>query len=234
MAGHRRRKLNAVTAAVLFALSASGSLAFLSEGASQSWVRVARSVQPMSSTRRWESAGRADAQSAAVHNTTAAGIHRRRQTRRKPSNRRPKYYWTDLKNVKYELHQFWADCGVVSQPPAIPNDQLLNHFHRHDLRAVIANHYGSRESLADSLGGARIMPGRWTDAVQESPELQQLLRKDDSLSAERPPVSSPLHEAHDNANNNNNHDEHESRRWLHQIGRKPKGYWSLRVVIQEL
>lgn len=78
------------------------------------------------------------------------------------------------------------------------------------------------------------MPGRWTDAVQESPELQQLLRKDDSLSAERPPVSSPLHEAHDNANNNNNHDEHESRRWLHQIGRKPKGYWSLRVVIQEL
>jgi hypothetical protein len=86
------------------------------------------------------------------------------------------------------------------------------------------------------------MPGRWTDAVQESPELRKLLQIDHSLSAERPPFSPQQDTSgHDDDNDGDNdqdddHEEETSRsgRWLHQSGRKPKGYWSLRVVIREL
>ena len=101
------------------------------------------------------------------------------------------------------------------------------------------------------------MPGRWTDAVQENPELRKLLRIDTTLSTERPPFSprqgdisiddgTGIGTDKDVTNyNDNDEDDPESTqenqeetirsgRWLHQSGRKPKGYWSLRVVIQEL
>jgi hypothetical protein len=95
------------------------------------------------------------------------------------------------------------------------------------------------------------MPGRWTDAVQESPELRLLLQIDPTLSAERPPFSprqgdtSVDDDTDDTHYNDEDEDDTEgaqqdqeetirSGRWLHQSGRKPKGYWSLRVVIQEL
>jgi hypothetical protein len=271
MARKRRRKQSAVVAVILLLnICITSCLAFLSQRCEESLTRVS----PYSATRLLlERPTGAENPLSLVHNTTISA-RRRRQTRRKPTNRRPKYYWTDLKNVERELREFWTSNGDVTiaatvgdnidideyayanEPPLIPNNQLLNHYQRHDLRAAIYAH-GGRERLAASLGaGARIMPGRWTDAVQESPELRKLLQIDPSLSAERPPfsprqgdttanddINTDIETNTDHANyTDNDEDDPEgaqeetsrSGRWLHQSGRKPKGYWSLRVVIQEL
>lgn len=153
---------------------------------------------------------------------------RKRQARRKPVQRRPKYYWSDPSNLRSELCEFWKNCGVETVGPTIPNEVLLMHYERHDLRAAIAKN-GGRNSVSELLGGAPIMPGRWNKAVAHSRELQQLLRVDASLTADRPPrccihVSSTTVEP--NAANDKN--------WSHHGGRNPKGYWSLQTVIQEL
>jgi hypothetical protein len=246
MARKRRRKQSAVVAVILLLnICITSSLAFLSQRRTESLTRLFQE-RPIG-------AGNLPS---LVNNTTVSA-RRRRQTRRKPTNRRPKYYWTDLKNVERELREFWISSEVIAakgEPILIPNNQLLNHYQRHDLRAAIYA-YGGRECLAASLGGARIMPGRWTDAVQESPELRKLLQMDPTLSTERPPFSPRQGDTSvdddidtDTSDGNdvdNDEDDLEgaqknqeetirSGRWLHQSGRKPKGYWSLRVVIQEL
>lgn len=223
MAVYRRRKRKPIVSLILLTMCLSVSLAFLSERSSRSWTPVS-----LPSTCLWGEEDKLDKETpSSLHFNTTVASHRRRQKRRKPTNRRPKYYWTNLKNVKSELRQFWSELEVTLTvtprgPPPIPNDQLLNHYERHDLRAAIYNH-GGRDALSSSLGGARIMPGRWTDAVQESPELHQLLQTDDSLSPDRPPLAQDTDVEDDR-----------SGRWLHQSSRKPKGYWSLRVVIREL
>lgn len=143
--------------------------------------------------------------------------------KRRRVNRRPRYYWSDLSNLQKELQLFWDEFGVnTGVPPTIPNEVLLSFYRRHDLRGAIASH-GGRESVSDRLGGAPIMPGRWVEAAQESTELQQLIALDEQLSAQRPPgldggLPAPT----------------SSSRWSHQSSRKPKGYWTIKVVIQEL
>ena len=156
---------------------------------------------------------------------TTVSLRRRRQQRRKSIGRRPKYYWTKPSNMKRELRQFWKDCGVElgsKQPVIIPNETLLRYYGRHDIRGAIASQ-GGRKVLSRVLGGVRIMPGRWKEAVQQSVEVQQLVRMNDNLSADRPP---PL--THYKASSES------GGRWEHQSGRKPKGYWNLRRVVEEL
>jgi len=63
-----------------------------------------------------------------------------------------------------------------------PNEALLNHFERHDLRYAIAN-MGGRERMAEKLGGARLIPGQWHVAIRQSKEVQCLLRKDNPSGA---------------------------------------------------
>jgi hypothetical protein len=270
MARKRRRKQSVAIAVILLLnICIASSLAFLSQRRKESLTRGF----PYSATRLLLEQPIGAGNPPSLVNNTAVTARRRRQTRRKPTNRRPKYYWTDLKNVERELREFWISSEVTiaatsgggdddngdhngdndaHEPPLIPNNQLLNHYQRHDLRAAIYA-YGGRECLAASLGGARIMPGRWTDAVQESPELRKLLQIDPTLSTERPPFSPRQRDSSvddvadiDDVNYNgsdeddpqsaqqNQEETIRSGRWLHQCGRKPKGFWSLRVVIQEL
>eukprot|EP00816_Leptocylindrus_hargravesii_P003577 CAMPEP_0196814782 /NCGR_PEP_ID=MMETSP1362-20130617/45732_1 /TAXON_ID=163516 /ORGANISM="Leptocylindrus danicus, Strain CCMP1856" /LENGTH=492 /DNA_ID=CAMNT_0042191519 /DNA_START=272 /DNA_END=1750 /DNA_ORIENTATION=+ len=84
-----------------------------------------------------------------------------------PPKRRPRGYWSDKSNVVNELREFWGNLNVPIQGwklPPIPNEALLNHFKRNDLRWAIASH-GGRDALSYRLGGAPIIPGRWADAV---------------------------------------------------------------------
>lgn len=147
-------------------------------------------------------------------------VSRKRQRRRKPRNRRPRYYWTNPKNIRREVEQFWTDCGLESRdlPLMIPNESLLHHYGRHDLRAALQS-AGGREIVAEQLGGdVQIMPGRWSDAVQER-QVQALLKIDDSLSPDLSPTATSSST---------------EIKWSHQSDRKPKGYWNLTVVIAEL
>ena len=146
-------------------------------------------------------------------------VGRKRQQRRKPRNRRPRYYWTKPKNMAREIRKFWLDCGLedASQYPLmIPNESLLHHYGRHDLRAALQS-TGGRPYVAELLGGARIMPGRWSDAIKE-PQIQALLKIDASLSPDQSPSASSSSED----------------KWSHASDRKPKGYWNLTRVIAEL
>jgi len=156
-------------------------------------------------------------------------IQRRKpQERKKPENRRPKYFWLDASNLEKELRSFWNDdCGVElakNEPPPIPNEILLMYYERHDLRGAIASN-GGRLDVSEKLGGAAIMPGNWRDAVSESKELRQLVGSDKNLSADYPPTGTARESPRIRET---------SMRWSHHTGRKPKGYWSLRVVVQEL
>eukprot|EP00977_Amphora_coffeiformis_P009896 scaffold2290_cov170-Amphora_coffeaeformis.AAC.16 len=151
-------------------------------------------------------------------------VSRKRQQRRKPRNRRPRYYWTNPKNIRREIEQFWSDCGLDStsstknNPLMIPNESLLHHYGRHDLRAALQS-AGGREVVAEQLGGdVQIMPGRWSEAVQEH-QIQALLEIDNSLSPDLSPTATA----------SSTED-----KWSHQSDRKPKGYWNLTVVIAEL
>lgn len=178
---------------------------------------------------------------------------RRRQIRRKSVDRQPRFYWTDPENLRLEIFLFWRNCGVFVEPttvpeassshhdnhtsatqlppPTIPNEIFLMHYERHDLRGAIVKN-GGRECVSKLLGGAPIMPGRWSSATTPSslslcPELKELLRLDPSLSIERPPrvrTSSAVAPK----------EEGTGRRWLHQNDRNRMGYWSLQTVIQEL
>jgi hypothetical protein len=86
--------------------------------------------------------------------------------------------------------------------------------------------------MSDRLGGARIMPGKWATAVQTSPELRQLLTNaTHGLSPHVPPLSpqqkKQLAVQVDITMRNQT-------RWKHGEHRKPKGYWTIALVIQEL
>jgi hypothetical protein len=158
---------------------------------------------------------------------------RQPQVRRKPKNRHAPGYWQNITNVEIEFEQFWSNLGVnTSRPPTIPNEALLNHFERNDLRYVVVSH-GGRASLSKKLGGTRIMPGRWMEAVESSPELEALLQNASHglLSRTIPPLSPQQKKEHQvknvlSATNRT--------RWNHSPLRRPKGYWSIETVLKEL
>jgi hypothetical protein len=167
---------------------------------------------------------------------------RRIQQRTKPQNRKPKYYWSDLANLRTELDIFWKDRGVVVGKGSakksgmgrivIPNETLLLHYRKHDLRGAIASH-GGRYAVADKLECAlptgtkvEVMSGTWTLAAHESPELRSLIQLDPLLSKELPPTISSQSRSSTGLG---------GRRWSHNPARHPKGYWNSRTaVIQSL
>jgi len=61
------------------------------------------------------------------------------------------------------------------QPPPLPSEYLLNYFNRNDLRWAIAQ-MGGRENASHLLGGAKIIPGRWKEAM-ELEEVKYLLHR---------------------------------------------------------
>jgi hypothetical protein len=155
---------------------------------------------------------------------------RHRQRRRKPVVRRPRYFWLDRTNLCHELYHFWSSLGISTDPshPAIPNERLLMHFGRHDLRAAIVKN-GGRTAVSQLLNGAPILPGRWKTAVRNSPELQQLiLNNHTGLSPERPPSVDTT------SSSSSIELQSVPKLWSHQNGRNRKGHWSLQMVIQEL
>lgn len=118
-----------------------------------------------------------------------------KQKRRKPKNqKRPSAFWANIKNVEFELRLFWSSVNVPissSEPPPIPNETLLNHYERHDLRYAIAKK--GRKALSQELGKAKIIPGKWSDAIHQSEEVQCLLSPDNpagsGLSKDAPPIA---------------------------------------------
>jgi len=157
----------------------------------------------------------------------------------KRPGRKPRGYWLDLSNVESELRLFWSDINVninVSEPPPIPNEALLIHFDRHDLRHGIYSQ-GGKKIVAQILGGSRIMPGKWKDAVRTSPELIQLLDesnpKKEGLSKNIPPMPSQIKKKIEKTKKENFHLYYKNR-WSHRSGRKPKGHWSEEQVLSEL
>jgi hypothetical protein len=119
-----------------------------------------------------------------------------KQKRRKMKKpRRPSAFWADIGNMEKELRLFWKSVHVPiddSLPPPIPNEALLNHFERHDLRYAIA-HMGGRGCVAERLGGATLIPGKWFEACQNSKEVQCLLKPGNpagvGLSRKVPPIA---------------------------------------------
>ena len=98
----------------------------------------------------------------------------RRNSTRRP--RKPRFYWQSQDNLRAELYRFWDELSVTipsDQPPPIPSEYLLNHFHRNDLRWGISQ-MGGRENVAHILGGAKVIPGKWEQAI-EFDEMKQLL-----------------------------------------------------------
>lgn len=90
--------------------------------------------------------------------------------------------------------------------------------------------------LSDALGTARIMPGKWAQAVKTSPELQRLLLQGEhGLSPEYPPLSPQQQkEGTINTDLKGNGFRSSENRWEHQKDRKPKGYWNETTMIIEL
>mmetsp|Transcript_33731 Transcript_33731/g.73071 ORF Transcript_33731/g.73071 Transcript_33731/m.73071 type:complete len:461 (-) Transcript_33731:161-1543(-) len=158
---------------------------------------------------------------------------RPKQTRRKPKARRPNGYWSDRDNLRKEIEMFWHDVGVTTTSPPtlspIPNEALLNHFGRNDLRWAIARH-GGREAVSEWMGGVPLVPGKWAEAVATCSEVQQLLDPSNvagrKLSADVPPKS-PQAEHRDIISSST------KPRWKHRPGRKPKGYWTEERVLVE-
>jgi hypothetical protein len=171
-------------------------------------------------------------------------IRHRRQSRRQPESRRPKNYWKRKTNLQLELRQLWESVNVSipqDQPPPIPNEALLNYWGRHDIRAAIVTN-GGREELAEKLGGAQIIPGKWVNASQ-TPFVQELVASDPKLHAYMPPISpQQLKQITGTTADDSTEIEMEidvlqnpqRQRWAYQDGRHPKGYWDQQMVIQEL
>ena len=170
-----------------------------------------------------------------------------KQVRRKFSRpRRPSAYWQEIENIDSELRSFWESIGIDvndESPLAIPNEALLNHFDRHDLRYAIAN-FGGREYVAQRLGGAELISGKWNEACRH-PYIEALLSPDNTagkgLSKSVPPIAPHVKRALARIaeQNGKNSDLHQLRyrqgeRWAHQVTRKPRGYWSEEKVLEEL
>ncbi len=172
------------------------------------------------------------------------------ETPQRKANRRPVRqtpgYWQNISNVENELRLFWSSMNVPiseSDPPPIPNEALLNYFNRHDLRYGIYTQ-GGREIVSKMLNGARIMPGKWMEAVETSPELKKLLNSDNpksnGLSKDLPPMPLQVKRRIEENRSKVNHDgtdpieRYYDQRWAHRSGRKPKGYWTKELAISEL
>jgi len=171
-------------------------------------------------------------------------LKQKRRTFSKP--RRPSSFWAEIGNIEEELRLFWKsvyvpiDSGV---PPPIPNEALLNHFERHDLRYAIAN-IGGRDVVAERLGGARLIPGKWCEACATSKEVQCLLKPDNpagaGLNQKVPPLAPHLKRSLMKVADSGNKSDVDSlrfqagERWAHRSGRNPRGYWDEDKVINEL
>lgn len=109
--------------------------------------------------------------------STSEAFQKPRQKRSAPTRpRKPRFYWQSLDNIKKELYIFWDEVNVTinsNKPPPIPSEQILNTFHRNDIRWAISQ-MGGRESVSHRLGGAIIIPGKWKDAI-EFIEVKQIL-----------------------------------------------------------
>jgi hypothetical protein len=198
-------------------------------------------------------------------------LQNQKRQRRSPSTsfkfstaRKPRSYWKDISNVERELRTFWSQLSVnisESEPPPIPNESLLRRTERHNIRGAIVSH-GGRELLSAQLGGARIIPGKWAEAVATSPELQQLLQPQRQLQHHRgplnatassggekeqlnpsndllllpdlPPWSLPLTISTNETSFSESLKTWRQKRWCHHEGRNRRGYWTLQQVIQEL
>jgi hypothetical protein len=194
-----------------------------------------------SSTRRWSGQKTKEVADMNADDSIQQPIRRKPQKRRQTRNRRPRNYWTQPDNVAREIRLFWAkDCGLGEYYKSsnatlnydenmIPNEGLLNYYGRHDMRAAFAS-LGGREAVAEQLGGAKILPGRWKEAVDE-PQIQALLQIDPALSSEYSPLS-----ALDVSSTTTTTEEDNTTptRWSHQSDRRPKGFWNKTRVIQEL
>jgi hypothetical protein len=168
----------------------------------------------------------------------------KKQQRRKMRHpRRPFAFWKDISNIESELRKFWEDVSVTidsTKPPPLPSEAILNHFERHDLRYAIAN-MGGRKFVASKLGDARLIPGKWFDAIK-CDEIQQLLLPSNPASAglckKFPPPNPTLKRTIENLSHPN--DIHALRyqngeRWTHKTTRNPRNYWNSEdVVIAEL
>jgi len=166
--------------------------------------------------------------------TTTVLLRREPQVRKKSKNRHAPGYWQNITNVRSELFEFWTNLGVKTvssnEPPPIPNEALLNHFERYDLKYAVVS-YGGRTRLSKKLGGARIIPGRWTAAVESSPELQALLENETHMLSRTLPPLSPQQKREQP---NESLTQVNRTRWNHSPKRKPKGYWTIETVLQEL
>lgn len=177
-------------------------------------------------------------------------LHRKyKQKRRKMRGRRPNYFWANINNIESELRTFWKSVNVPiykDTPPPIPSEALLNHFERYDIKYGIA-YFGGRNVVAETLGGARLISGKWSEAC-ETNEVQCLLNNPDEsgLTIDYPPIAPQgkkyLFEKEDIdfEEDSNDHNAIDSLRfqsgvrWHHRSNRRPSGYWDENVVLKEL
>lgn len=168
---------------------------------------------------------------------------KKQQRRKMRFPRRPSAFWKDINNIESELRRFWNDVSVTidsTKPPPLPSEAILNHFERHDLRYAIAN-MGGRKVVASKLGDAKLIPGKWFDAIK-CDEIQQLLLPSNPASAglckKFPPPNPTLKRTIQNLSHPN--DLHALRyqngeRWTHKTTRNPRNFWNSEdVVIAEL
>jgi hypothetical protein len=168
---------------------------------------------------------------------------KKQQRRKMRFPRRPFAFWKDINNIESELRKFWEDVSVTidsTKPPPLPSEAILNHFERHDLRYAIAN-MGGRKEVARKLGDAKLIPGKWFDAIK-CDEIQQLLLPSNPASAglckKFPPPNPSLKRTIESLSHPN--DIHALRyqngeRWTHKTTRNPRNYWNSEdVVITEL
>ena len=77
------------------------------------------------------------------------------------------------------------------RPPPIPSEHLLTLFDRNDIRWGISQ-MGGRDNVSHMLGGAKIIPGKWREAIEHfevKSILPQLMQRD----AKERPVSNLQH-----------------------------------------
>ncbi len=168
------------------------------------------------------------------NDNTVLVSRRHRQIRKKPMDRKPRYYWLDRMNLRQEFLDFWSNLGVSTNvtSPTIPNESLLMYYERHDLRAAIVKN-GGRHAVSLLLNHAPIMPGRWKDAISTCIEVQQLIhRNDTNLSPDRPPWHTKT--AADTSSVTVLFKTNDTKLWSHHEGRNQKGHWNLQIVVQEL
>jgi hypothetical protein len=198
---------------------------------------------------------------------TTTVSQRHRQVRRPHKNRRPRGYWLNIRNIETEVIRFWKQYGIMmplldTKTLLIPNETLLLHCQRHDLRAAIAKQ-GGRNALQQSLPNAEIIPGRWNQAIH-IPQVRQLVQQlqqsqqqqseaiATSTNDELPttttttmtkttmrarrmiPTCGDTNMLLRIQEKNQTTIPKNPVRWLHSPTRKPKGYWSLQILIQEL